>query len=167
MKRFASLLCAATIALAFGACNKNGKNGQYAGVDGDFVNGTPLPERIEGANFLGANVTRGEYPPIYFGYDSFDLGASEQSKVDALAKAMKGWPNSVIIAGFTDSRGTDEYNRGLGERRAQAVRSALIAVGVDAARIQTVSFGKEMPADSAEDDAAYAKNRRAEIGVIK
>ena len=167
MKRFASLLFAAAIAVSFGACNKNKSSGQYAGVDGDYITGTPLPERIEGANFLGANVARGEYPPIYFSYDSYDVSGAEQGKVDALAQAMKGWPNSIIIAGFTDSRGTDEYNRGLGERRAQAVRQALIAVGVDGSRIQTVSFGKEMPADPSESDAAHAKNRRAEIGVIK
>ncbi|HEY5793134.1 MAG TPA: OmpA family protein [Chthoniobacterales bacterium] len=167
MKRFASLFCAAAIALSLGACNKNRKSGEYAGVDGDFITGTPLPERIEGANFLGANVSRGEYAPVYFNYDSFEVSGAEQGKVDALAKAMKDWPNSIIIAGFTDSRGTDEYNRGLGERRAQAVRQSLIAAGVDGARVQTVSFGKEMPADPAETEAAYAKNRRAEFGVVK
>ena len=73
----------------------------------------------------------------------------------------------IIIAGFTDERGTAEYNRGLGERRAQSVREALIAMGPDAQNIQTVSFGAEMPADPASNEEAWAKNRRAEIGVVK
>ena len=78
-----------------------------------------------------------------------------------------GNSSEIIIAGFTDERGTAEYNRGLGERRAGSVRESLIAQGVDGNRIQTVSFGMEMPADSGHDEAAWAKNRRAEIGVTK
>jgi len=88
-------------------------------------------------------------------------------KLDTVSRAMKGMKNDIIIAGFTDDRGTEEYNRGLGERRAQAVREALIGMGVSGGRVQTVSFGEEMPADSGSGDAAYAKNRRAEFGVIK
>jgi peptidoglycan-associated lipoprotein len=80
---------------------------------------------------------------------------------------MKSSPQSLIVAGFTDDRGTEEYNRGLGERRALAVRQALINAGMPAGRIQTVSFGEEMPADSGSSEAAWAKNRRAEFGVVK
>jgi peptidoglycan-associated lipoprotein len=80
---------------------------------------------------------------------------------------MKGANKNVILAGFTDERGTPEYNRGLGERRAQAARNYLISLGVSPNRIQTVSFGQEMPADPAHDEAAWAKNRRAETGVVR
>jgi peptidoglycan-associated lipoprotein len=73
----------------------------------------------------------------------------------------------IIIAGFTDERGTEEYNRGLGERRAQAVRDALIGMGVNGARLQTVSFGEDMPADPGSGEEAWAKNRRAEFGVVR
>ena len=73
----------------------------------------------------------------------------------------------LIIAGFTDERGTAEYNRGLGERRAQAVRSYLLQQGADESRIQTTSFGSEMPAATGHDEAAWAQNRRAEFGVTK
>ncbi|MEI6377636.1 MAG: OmpA family protein, partial [bacterium] len=69
--------------------------------------------------------------------------------------------------GFTDERGTEEYNRSLGEKRALAVREALISKGLKANNVQTVSFGKEMPADSANNEAAWAKNRRAEFGIAK
>ena len=80
---------------------------------------------------------------------------------------MKSMSQTVIIAGFTDERGTEEYNRGLGEKRAQSVRDALISKGVSGGRIQTVSFGEEMPADSGNNESAWAMNRRAEFGVVK
>ena len=73
----------------------------------------------------------------------------------------------MIIAGFTDERGTEEYNRGLGERRALSVREALIKAGISGGRIQTVSFGEEMPVDSGGSEAAWAANRRAEFGVVR
>ena len=80
---------------------------------------------------------------------------------------MRESSSEIILAGFTDERGTAEYNRGLGDRRAGAVRESLISQGVEANRIQTVSFGLEMPADSGHSEAAWAKNRRAEIGVTR
>ena len=73
----------------------------------------------------------------------------------------------MIVAGFCDERGTAEYNRALGEKRAGAVREALIADGVDPNRVQTVSFGAEMPVDPGSNESAWAKNRRAEFGVTK
>lgn len=148
-----------------GCANK--KNKQFAGVDGDYVSGTPLGERNEGANFLGANVQRGLYAPVQFGYDSSSVAPDQESKVAAVASALKGSGKTVIVAGFTDERGTEEYNRSLGEKRALAVREALIAKGLRANEIQTVSFGKEMPADPASNEAAWAKNRRAEFGIVK
>ena len=84
-----------------------------------------------------------------------------------MASALKGSSDSVIVAGFTDERGTAEYNRGLGERRAQAVRQALMGQGLPNGRIQTVSFGSEMPVAAGSGEAAWAKNRRAEFGVAK
>jgi peptidoglycan-associated lipoprotein len=156
----------AVLGLSLSACMKK-KGDQYAGVDGDYVTGTPLGDRVEGSNFFGANVNREKFAPIQFGYDSHEVSSSEQSKIQAVAAAMKSSPGNLIVAGFTDDRGTDEYNRGLGERRAQAVRQALINDGVPAGKIQTVSFGKEMPADPGSGEAAWAKNRRAEFGVVK
>jgi peptidoglycan-associated lipoprotein len=95
------------------------------------------------------------------------VSGSEQGKVQQVAEFMQSAGNSVIIAGFTDERGTPEYNRGLGERRAQAVREALIRAGAPGGKIQTVSFGAEMPADNGSGESAWAKNRRAEFGVVR
>jgi peptidoglycan-associated lipoprotein len=128
--------------------------------------GTPLPSRQDGASFLGGNVDRTRFQPIYFGFDSFAVSGSEQPKISEVAKALKKG-ETVIIAGFTDERGTPEYNRGLGERRAQAVRQSLLSQGVGNDRIQTVSFGAELPAAQGSGEAAWAKNRRAEFGIPK
>ena len=112
-------------------------------------------------------MQRGQFSPICFDFDSQSIRASESSKIEEIANSMKGSSSEIIIAGFTDERGTAEYNRGLGDRRAGAVRESLISQGVSGNRIQTVSFGLEMPADSGHNESAWAKNRRAEIGVVK
>jgi len=166
MKKLLTLGVAALLAMTFDSCKKKG-GGPYAGIEGDYVSGTPLPDRIEGANFFGSSVTRGQFSPVYFAYDSFSVSDSELNKIQQVASAMKSMSKTLIIAGFTDERGTEEYNRGLGEKRAQAVREALISQGVSGGRIQTVSFGEEMPADSGGGESAWAMNRRAEFGVVK
>jgi len=166
MKKLFTLLCVTSLAFAVSSCANKRKN-QYAGVDGDYVNGTPLPDRKDGSAFFSDNVTKGQFSPVYFGLDSSSVSAGEMNKIDQVAAAMKGGSKTLIVAGFTDERGTDEYNRALGERRALAVRQALIDKGVNANLIQTVSFGKEMPADSGSGEAAWAKNRRVEFGVAK
>ena len=148
-----------------GCAQKGG--GQSAGTTGDYVNGTPLPERREGTSFFGGNVQRGEFSPIYFDFDSQSIRASENGKIEEIANSMKSSSSEIIIAGFTDERGTAEYNRGLGDRRAGAVRESLISQGVSGNRIQTVSFGLEMPAAAGHNESAWAKNRRAEIGVVR
>jgi peptidoglycan-associated lipoprotein len=159
---------AVSTALALSACNKK-KGDQFAGTDGDFVTSTPLGERFEGdANFFSNTVAKGQFSPVYFGYDSYAVSPAESSKVQQVVTALKDSTSSrLIIAGFTDERGTQEYNRGLGERRAQAVRQSLIDAGINSDRIQTVSFGSEMPADPASNEQAWALNRRAEFGIVK
>jgi peptidoglycan-associated lipoprotein len=154
------------LAAALTACQPHPQQ-QSAGVEGDTVNGVPLPERQEGTSFFGSNVSRNQFPPVYFAYDSSEIQSSETGKLREIADFMKRAPNNIILAGFTDERGTEEYNRALGERRAQATRNQLISLGVPGSRIQTVSFGLEMPADAGHNEAAWAKNRRTEIGVIK
>ena len=129
--------------------------------------GTPLPDRQEGSSYMSSTVDRHRFAPVHFGFDSYVVSSGERAKVGAVAAALKGSSNSLIIAGFTDERGTAEYNRGLGERRAQAVRQSLVEQGLSAGRIQTVSFGSEMPVESGSNEAAWAKNRRAEFGVTK
>jgi peptidoglycan-associated lipoprotein len=74
---------------------------------------------------------------------------------------------AVLVEGHCDERGTPEYNRALGERRALSVRESLISLGVPGEGIHTVSFGEDRPADPGHNDAAWAKNRRAEFVLLK
>lgn len=166
MKKWLTLGLAVCVTVSLNSCKKK-EGDQFAGVDGDYVSGNPLPDRIDGANFFSGNVIRGQFAPVYFGYDSFSVSDSELMKLEQVASAMKSSGKTLIIAGFTDERGTEEYNRGLGEKRAQAVRDALISMGLSGGKIQTVSFGEEMPADPGSGDSAWAMNRRAEFGVVK
>ena len=108
------------------------------------------------------------FAPVHFAYDSFVLPPQEVSKIDDVAKfLMENADRVVNVDGHCDERGSSEYNLSLGEQRAQSVRTYLIATGVDAARIQTRSFGKEKPLDPGHNEAAWAKNRRGEFVVYK
>ena len=165
--RLFSLTVASFAVLSLAGCAKGKHGGGGGASDADYVNGTPLPDRQEGVSFTSSNVDRNKFGPVYFGFDSYSIAAGEHGKIEEVANFMKSAPNTLIIAGFTDERGTPDYNRGLGERRAQAVREALIQAGADGSRIQTVSFGAEMPADAGSGESAWAKNRRAEFGVVR
>ena len=162
-------LAATLLALAGCANHKNasGAGGAYAGSDSDRVNGTPLSDRQEGVSFMDPNVAKGQFAPVHFPFDSFAIDGEEAGKVQAVAHFLQRGSNGVIVAGFTDERGTPDYNRALGEKRAGAVREALIADGVDPSKVQTVSFGAEMPVDPASNDSAWAKNRRGEFGITR
>jgi peptidoglycan-associated lipoprotein len=102
---------------------------------------------------------------IYFDYDKSDIRQEYVPVLAANAKYLNGnAARKVRLEGNTDERGSREYNIGLGERRAQQVRRALMLQGVSDAQIVTVSYGEERPAVAGNDEAAYAKNRRVEIG---
>ena len=104
---------------------------------------------------------------VYFAYDSSAIKTGEQSKIANVASHLKSNPsNAVEVDGHCDERGTDEYNRALGERRALAVREALISLGADGSKVVTVTFGRDKPADLGHSDAAHAKNRRGEFILL-
>ena len=99
---------------------------------------------------------------VYFDFDSSALSASGTAMLGRQAAFLKANPSiTVTIEGHADERGTREYNLALGDRRASAVRDYLIAQGINAARVRTVSYGKERPAMAGSNNAAWAKNRRA------
>jgi peptidoglycan-associated lipoprotein len=101
---------------------------------------------------------------IYFDFDSNVIKPEFQSIVDGHARFLKANPQRhIFIEGHTDERGTREYNLALGQRRAEAVRSALKLLGVQDSQVEAVSFGKEKPVDPGHDEQAWGKNRRAEI----
>jgi peptidoglycan-associated lipoprotein len=101
---------------------------------------------------------------VFFGFDRYDLSAEAQAQLQKQATWLKTYPQyRFVIEGHCDERGTREYNLALGERRANSVKNYLVALGIDVARMQTISYGKERPAVLGSDEAAWAQNRR---GVI-
>ncbi|WP_163123330.1 peptidoglycan-associated lipoprotein Pal [Acinetobacter portensis] len=101
---------------------------------------------------------------VHFDYDSSDLTAQDYQTLQAHAQFLMANANSrVALTGHTDERGTREYNMALGERRAKAVESFLVTTGVSANQLEAVSYGKEMPINSANNESAWKENRRVEI----
>lgn len=101
---------------------------------------------------------------VYFDLDSYVIKPEFQTLIEAHARFIKAdKARKVVIEGHTDERGGREYNLALGQRRAEAVRAALGLLGVAEVQLEAVSFGKEKPAAMGSDEAAMAKNRRAEV----
>ncbi|HEX8850103.1 MAG TPA: OmpA family protein [Gemmatimonadaceae bacterium] len=105
--------------------------------------------------------------PVYFEFDRSDLSSDDISKLDAKIPLLNANPALRIrVAGHTDSRGSDEYNMALGQRRAASAKRYLTQHGIPTARIETVSFGEERPAAQGTDEASMAQNRRSEFEII-
>jgi peptidoglycan-associated lipoprotein len=101
---------------------------------------------------------------IYFAYDSSEINSEGLAILDVFGKYLVGNAGAKLrLEGHTDERGSREYNIGLGERRAIAVQSALVARGASPGQLSVISYGEERPAAPEHDEAAYAKNRRVEI----
>jgi peptidoglycan-associated lipoprotein len=104
--------------------------------------------------------------PAYFGLDSSELDDAGRAVVASNAEVLKKYPTwMVTIEGHCDERGTAEYNLALGERRAVAVKTYLVALGVSPDRLRTVSYGKEFPFDAAHTETAWSKNRRGHFVI--
>jgi peptidoglycan-associated lipoprotein len=142
-----------------GAGQESGQNVAPLGSAGEIPGGErpPITGDLDHATFAADTV--------YFDFDSAKVKPSEVHKLDAVAAAMKGNSKNLIIEGYTDERGTAEYNRALGERRAQSCRTELVRLGVSAGRITTISYGKDRPADSGHDETAWSRNRRCEFAL--
>ena len=105
--------------------------------------------------------------PVYFAYDSAVVGQAYDSLLKQVADYLNANPNyTITVSGHCDERGSEEYNRALGERRALSVKQAIIALGAPDARVTTMSFGEDKPANPGKSLEAYAKNRRAEFEVF-
>lgn len=161
------------IAFVASACSSSGQN--QSDVDGsgglDAGSDTGAGLEVEGLGGLGDSATPqpnlawvAEHygDTVLFDYDSSTLNAGAEQTVRDWAGWMRQFPAiSVVIQGHCDERGTREYNLALGDRRANAVRNVMLALGVPSDRVGVISFGKERPAVSGHDEAAWARNRRA------
>jgi peptidoglycan-associated lipoprotein len=108
-----------------------------------------------------------ELRPIYFDFDKSAIRPDAVATLESNAALMKKYPEfKVVVEGHCDERGTTEYNLALGDRRATTALGEITQRGIERARLTTVSFGEEKPADPGHDEAAWAKNRRAEFRFV-
>jgi len=146
-------LAAAVLLLA--ACSSNPPPGASGGPIGGIGNGS-------GSFAPGSQqdlaATAGDR--VFFAYDQATISSEGQQILQRQAQWLQRYPQvSVTIEGHCDERGTREYNLALGERRAQAVKNVLVALGIPAGRVQTISYGKDRPIVVGSDEAGYAQNR--------
>ena len=128
---------------------------------------TEAAERERRAREAAVAVARDALTDIvFFEYDSDEITSAAQEKLGRKAAVLRANPGVRLrIEGHCDQRGSTEYNLALGQRRAEAVRAYLVNLGVDGARLSTLSYGKERPLVEGEDEDAFARNRRAEFAV--
>ena len=112
----------------------------------------------------GAALPAGVGRVVYFDFDSFVVRDEFRSVVESHAKFLgANRAKRILVEGHTDERGGREYNLALGQKRAEAVQKSLQLLGVTENQVEAVSFGEERPAATGSDEAAWAKNRRAEL----
>ncbi len=139
----------------------------------DFVRPEPqpkvtveeLPADVEQLNRVAQQ--RGLLQDAFFAFDESTLTPDAQAALTASANWLKKNPQySLLVEGHCDERGTEQYNLALGDRRANAAKEYMVALGVDTNRVRTVSYGEERPFDPGHDEAAWAKNRRAHLVIV-
>jgi peptidoglycan-associated lipoprotein len=159
---------AASAADASNAASRMSSAGQ-SGLDGRGLNSG-------GAGLAGADSTSAKLDPlkdptsplakrsIYFDYDSYVVRDEYRSTIDAHARYLAAERNRrVVVQGNTDERGSREYNLALGQKRAEAVRRSLTALGVPESQVEAVSLGEEKPRATGQDEASFAENRRGDL----
>jgi peptidoglycan-associated lipoprotein len=166
---------AANAAASAGAAGRAGLDGR--GMDGRAgAGGSGGVGGSGGAGGAAASASAGSRDPladpnsplakrsIYFDYDSYAVRDEYRATIDAHARFLTSERSRrVIVQGNTDERGSREYNLALGQKRAEAVRRSLTAMGVPDAQVEAVSLGEEKPRTSAQDEASFAENRRADL----
>lgn len=171
------LIVLAAFALTASTCRRNrtqnanellNNDEMVAGWDDTgMVDGIPLEDGRSGA-FAGGSPVAHSISPVYFAFDSYRVAPSEVVKIQMAAEHLNMNPADVVIVeGHTDERGSREYNLSLGERRALAVREALIGFGIASDRIQTLSFGQEQPAVQGSGEGVWSLNRRSEFRFLR
>jgi peptidoglycan-associated lipoprotein len=169
------LLMVAAAALAIAGCGRDTvppstADSDFASVDDgrgaetDGVNGAGGGDFLPFDGALPGDRELLEDLVIYFEFDSSEIRSEFNDMLAAHARYMGSDPNIMVrLEGHADERGSREYNIGLGERRAQAVRQILLLQGVPAAQLSTISYGEERPQAFGSDDQSYSQNRRVEL----
>lgn len=150
--------------------------GESGGVRGSDLNGN-TPPFATNVPLAGGPLDRSLYNEdrlqfaanvVYFDYDSSVIKTTEKGKITAVADFLRSSTSAAVeIEGHCDERGTEEYNRSLGERRALAVREELVQQGIDLRRVYTISYGEDRPAVDGHDEYAWSRNRRGEFVLLQ
>lgn len=172
MKKFITLLLTVVTLLCVVLISGCAKDPVVEPIDAEAQNEAvqkkQAPQNLDDEDIQDhTTVTNVELERVYFSFDQFTLTNKARSVLDANAVILKSSPAlKVSIEGHCDSRGSDEYNLALGERRAHVVKNYLVSLGIAPDRFETISYGEELPADSAMTESAWAMNRRAEFKII-
>jgi peptidoglycan-associated lipoprotein len=143
--------------LLLAACAQNPSTTAGAGGGGNAAAGAATTAAPGSSQDFVQNVG----DRVFFDFDKSVIKPEGRTTLQRQAEWLKKYPNvSVTVEGHCDDRGTREYNLALGERRATAVRNALVALGIAPNRVKTISYGKERPAVLGDNEAAWAQNRR-------
>ncbi len=163
MKLFKHVVMISFLAVAMGCTSTGGgSNGGDGGFGGEGGSDPGLGN--SGDMNASDDEMNGPLRTVYFAYDQAGLSGSAKDRLRANAQYLKdNGSASVEIGGNCDERGTEEYNLALGKRRAETARQYLVDLGIDGSRLSTISFGEEQPAVSGHNEAAWAKNRRADF----
>jgi peptidoglycan-associated lipoprotein len=156
---FKKLMCLMAVLVLVTACDTTGSDEGAGGAGGMGGHGTGGGVARPGTQEdLVVNVG----DRVFFEFNQSDLSEEARATLDRQAAWLKKYSSiDVTIEGHCDERGTREYNLALGDRRAEAAKNYLVADGVSASRIKTISYGKERPAVLGHNEAAWAQNRRA------
>ncbi|MCC7519311.1 MAG: OmpA family protein [Verrucomicrobiae bacterium] len=129
----------------------------------DSGGGIPEKDRLD----LRGGVEYGAWRAIHFDFDSAVVREEDRGLLEEIAQWCKENPDQkLMVAGHCDERGTIEYNRALGQRRAAAARDYLIRLGASSKQVGTVSYGEDQPVDPGHNEEAWTKNRRGEFGKV-
>ncbi len=171
LKRFLFLIAAVSLLAACETASKSsgstGGTGNSSDIASSDNSSSTSSDSVVEAPMTDAEELISLGDTVYFDYDSSALSAESKSTLSAQAAFLAANPAlTIMVEGHCDERGTREYNLALGDRRATAARDYLVAQGVDAARIKTISYGKERPAFIGSNSLAYSKNRRS-VSIVR
>lgn len=161
--KFLSVLAAVALLAACETAPESSGNAQSSG-------GSSTTSSSSGSSMAAVQIPAGSQEDlvvnvgdrVFFGFDSSDLTAESRATLEKQAAWMKKFGGvRVVLEGHCDERGTREYNLALGERRANAAKDYLVALGINPARVKTISYGKERPAALGHNESAWAQNRRS------
>lgn len=146
----------------------NGQDSRSVTIEVSSSVPPPPPPVSGGAKLSGADLLGREAQDVYFDYDSNSIRADGRDTLtkdaDVIKRILQADPGfTIVIEGHCDERGSEEYNLALGDRRALAVKEFLVQLGVPGERLKTISFGKERPICTDENEACYQRNRRGHL----